>query len=871
MNPREFLRETGYPFAVLTTYTFDPHFFDRLILPDLWAGESRSVLVLADSGETDRAFERLLGELRHLGRRYFLVDLPTPKAFHPKVFARLGDEGGIVWLGSGNLTRGGWGANRELASAWAVGPEAEDSGGWLTSFFQSYASQLDGGLESELFRRVLSRPWLEAAPDPDPLTDRVITSQERSLASQLGDRWGGRTFQRLDLMTGSTDPNGAFLRWAVDRFGIERIRICVTPEHCSFLEEPLQEIDAEVEFIQAVPDKRVHAKLFWFEGEEGAAVAWGSANCSAQAWLSRPGNVEAVCLDDSPDPTSYAHVLELFESDLGSPADFIRAAPEDDAPSRSSGSRFRIAGCTWDAHDGLLSLTIMPEPPVGSACFLECDGDDVELEPTGNRWVTTHFESGRKTLVVRVRVELSQDRVHWTPFRWVNSLHELREVVSGRDFRGILTGLRLRESGAADRRLADEIGRIALEILRDAQAFPDPRPRRRGKQSEEERSDRGPVDRRELLRSVREIAPPSELGSEHASDVSGIVGLGGIFRALFTYLDAEAREEAEVHPDERAPEEPRSDSDNRKAGGHGDKPEPTPDDVDDRTRRRLKRHMERFLDEFEDPAFGERSKAGQLVQAVSYPIGVALMGENRGWCSEDDFRSWIERPLRHFLQRDRFTDRQPLLSEVAERYRAASELARFTAATGDGALWVTLCAGVASLSPADSRDSLALMTIYRDLYSHETLLEAASPSRLRFLLQHFRDQDAIEKVKDRVISVGEDLYDIERRLRDEAEELIAKQQADGVRHVAGDWMWHPKRGWGLAIRDEDEEGEHVDVYMIEAREEKTFQARGHFVNVSELGRRGSALGEAVARLQGRVQGWGEGPETATKEGADGGG
>lgn len=45
MNPRHFLREPGYPIALLTTYSFDPYFFERLVLPDLWAGGSNSVLV----------------------------------------------------------------------------------------------------------------------------------------------------------------------------------------------------------------------------------------------------------------------------------------------------------------------------------------------------------------------------------------------------------------------------------------------------------------------------------------------------------------------------------------------------------------------------------------------------------------------------------------------------------------------------------------------------------------------------------------------------------------------------------------------------------------------------------------------------------
>ena len=73
MNPNEFLREPGYEFAVLSTYSFDPFFFERLVLPSLWAGGSKSVIVYADAREVRRALAQPVGTLRHLGRRYFLI------------------------------------------------------------------------------------------------------------------------------------------------------------------------------------------------------------------------------------------------------------------------------------------------------------------------------------------------------------------------------------------------------------------------------------------------------------------------------------------------------------------------------------------------------------------------------------------------------------------------------------------------------------------------------------------------------------------------------------------------------------------------------------------------------------------------------
>jgi len=48
MNPRLFCREQVYETTIGLTYTFDPIFFERLILNDLRAGGSGEILIIAD-------------------------------------------------------------------------------------------------------------------------------------------------------------------------------------------------------------------------------------------------------------------------------------------------------------------------------------------------------------------------------------------------------------------------------------------------------------------------------------------------------------------------------------------------------------------------------------------------------------------------------------------------------------------------------------------------------------------------------------------------------------------------------------------------------------------------------------------------------
>ena len=200
MNPREFCREKGFNSAILLTYNFDPIFFERGAMRDLWTGDTGDILVLADRNQIAQPSERWDGQLRELGRRYQLATAITVGAFHPKMMLRIGQQGGAVWLGSGNLTAGGWGGNHELATAWAIGPNRADDGVWLLQLLQRISSWSPDNLHHNVIRRVLETPWVERL-ERKSLRDNgrtILTSHlDQSLASQLLARWQGRRFTEV--------------------------------------------------------------------------------------------------------------------------------------------------------------------------------------------------------------------------------------------------------------------------------------------------------------------------------------------------------------------------------------------------------------------------------------------------------------------------------------------------------------------------------------------------------------------------------------------------------------------------------------------------------------------------------------------------
>lgn len=109
--------------AVLTSYSFDPIFFESFYLPRLRQVGVTNIIVFLDAS----IYDTILAEYASYGlqsdkRLYNLVRLPASSAgvFHPKITMLFGEETGLLLLGSGNLTYNGNGLNDEIWNVFSL-------------------------------------------------------------------------------------------------------------------------------------------------------------------------------------------------------------------------------------------------------------------------------------------------------------------------------------------------------------------------------------------------------------------------------------------------------------------------------------------------------------------------------------------------------------------------------------------------------------------------------------------------------------------------------------------------------------------------------------------------------------------------------
>lgn len=852
MNPRLFCREQAYHKALLLTYSFDPIFFEQVVLPDLWAGRSSDILVLGDQAQIEASTLAAVGQLWHLGRNYLLAGANHTGAFHPKVFLRLGPKDGIVMLGSGNVTSSGWGGNQELGTAWMVGPEHPDKGGWLHPFLDSVLSWCGGELERDAVRRMKDVPWLSLTPVGLD-TDGVVLHSRlgHSLAPALAQRWVGRRFDEVKILTGSTDESGAFLRWAHSTFGVEKATIALTPSSASFDPDKLADLPLKLRIIPAPADRAMHAKLYWFDGPDGPAAVMGSANCSAAAWLLAPeqgGNIETLVVYDRPSPDDFAGVLSVFDAPASDPVDVLLPRSATVNETDANALVFRLKSLQWDSAGHRLQAEISPPPESGMRLELAVGGLRFSMQPLqsgAGAWVCDLPEALASTTVF-ASVQIFRGTEQWTTMpRWMNDVAALEHASHATRLLEPFNGLERSATSKEQRQMLDELQEVAHALFNEAAAFRDPGfGSARTKESKDD-VPAEPVNPADLIVQLEEHH--EGLPNFGSAGPGASLSLTGILRLLF---DGEEKDSAgsvatkDEDIDEGQLPDDGKDAPKKISEKTAINPNPVP--IEDRFRDRLAAQISTFLTEMSSPAFAERCSATQMVQAVSFPLAVALRGQRRGWVKPEVAEQWAL-DVFSILFRGKASGSGGLLHSVEQRYVDNDQHSTFADVVGDGALWIVLVATLGSSNWQGVGTDIDKAVALREVFTAPQLLVSAMPERVAALIKRVRIDDARSYLADVAPTVTRLLEEIDSELRQVWEVELRQQGERGITHKVGDLLWREKVGWAICLEGvSSKAGQSVKVRL---RGKDKNVMNGFYVNVSDLIGRNTLLGGKILQLR----------------------
>lgn len=818
MNPREFCSKPGFPVAILLTFNFDPIFFERVILRDLELGETEDILIIADQGQVFSSIDRWKDQVLHLGRKYQVIPTKISNTFHPKMILRCGPDQTGLWVASGNISFGGWGGNQELASSWFS--QNQSTNDFLIS---EILKNLQAVVPESSSIDVISRAqnYLSPTPTSSDNSPILFAHGSNSLSSLLQSRWEGISFRKVTIFTGSTDENGAFLNWLNINFGVEEAVVLVDQNHVSFSAQKINSLPIKTSVKSLLGTKPLHAKFYWFEGDEGNAAIMGSANCSAAAWLVPPlqgGNYEAIAVYDEAEIESFQHILGKLEGEL---TDTVLTGRTQETKKQSDNSKIGIPEVLWDSSTGLLSVT-----------FSWNKEQITSLETTiGNEVIT--FEGGPLSWKSTCSVILSENKTKFLEFSlaledgsqinlvgWVNDLYSLRQSSKVRKITDALSRLGEGQPSSEHDKMMTDLQKISQLLLEGKEHFPDQvitvKNDPNNSNLEENPKQIKPDD---FIKSISEIEVRRQNPIIPMAE-SGGFSISAILRAFFGI-----KEEVVDILDEEEDEDITNNLPNNEPRKFRTKPDPP----NEKNQKRFQKMVTQFLERLADNAFVDSCSLLQLKNAISYPLAACYLGQKDGWLDSISAAEFIRRTF-DIVFRRKFGDEKGLLQAVKKRYEQNKSASLFTKEIGDGELWTVFLVSINKTQWNFVNGTFERKLALRSVFNSNDLFESVNAGRLGDLFMRIEEDERLNLINESQQS-SQNFEKIENELKERQNELAGLQQNRLFVFEAGDLIWI-KGGWAEVV-DTVSLGENTVVYH-HAKGEKIKINTKFFLNVSKL-------------------------------------
>lgn len=321
--------------AVVLTHNIDFLFVQSILLPRLRHIGHPRLTIFADAACAAATYDQQHRLLTGLGTRYRVVpvDLGPGRRFHPKAIFLAGKSNAALAVGSGNLTHGGWSANREIWSDFATDSQ---EGLAAVAAFKAYLQQILGliPMRERVEEQVIGafspqeNPWatdlpepagLLGSPAPDPLLDRIARDVRGGIESVI-------------VCAPYFDPTAEALRQIAVRFSAP-VAALLQPGRVGLAKSAAKTLPETIT-LKSISEKEgarfIHAKLFAFQGRDSTLLVVGSANCSKAALLAglNWGNAELVAVQNV-EHRVVDELLADFEI-KADPPELPAEPPEDD-------------------------------------------------------------------------------------------------------------------------------------------------------------------------------------------------------------------------------------------------------------------------------------------------------------------------------------------------------------------------------------------------------------------------------------------------------------------------------------------------------------------------------------------------------------
>ncbi|TAJ44055.1 phospholipase D-like domain-containing protein [Methanofollis fontis] len=363
-------RQRHNDIIVLTTFCFDPYFFDKFLFHKIRSNNPFSeIIVLVDGQQYVQSMERSTNDT---GRNYHLIPIYLPHGvFHPKIFLFGSTEKSTatVYIGSANLTMTGFTRNAEMVAKVEYSPENVDSTiESVKDFFQQLIHQKyihDPRAVSTIQHLLGSLP---SPADEASNADCIILHNMRSpILPLMLENLDQDSFSEVFLLAPFFAPDARVLQTIADQATISRIQIALQNGNHNLIDlTPYTEFSTRrgipYEVVEAAfkdnYSRTFHSKILSLKGKEQHLLI-GSPNMTQSALLEPAdhGNVECAILFKG---IQAKKILDRIEKKPVADIDTLLASGEGFEPSHSFPPVLRIYSAAY--NDLSHSIEVHTEP-----------------------------------------------------------------------------------------------------------------------------------------------------------------------------------------------------------------------------------------------------------------------------------------------------------------------------------------------------------------------------------------------------------------------------------------------------------------------------------------------------------------------------
>jgi len=320
---------------IVLTHNIDFLFIQTVVLKFLKKMGSPSLTIFADAQCVQESYENQKLIIHGLGKRYRVVPVSLDRSydrFHPKAVLLSSHDKASLYVGSGNLTFGGWRQNAEI---WNKYDTKEDG----TAVFNAFEDYLHGVIKRLPYTQNIANavnnaynketaPWSTNMEESSGLIGRVNTKS--SLLEQM-KAYVEIGCDKLIIQSPYFDSEGKTIQQLNELFSPKTIEIYAQNHHSELTEEIISTLEENTSivptnFIHYAQDKPkqafIHAKYYAFLYPDKAIVFSGSANCSKAAMMTssiKVGNAELMSVKEM----SLTDFNAQYNNDIEKVSEFI--------------------------------------------------------------------------------------------------------------------------------------------------------------------------------------------------------------------------------------------------------------------------------------------------------------------------------------------------------------------------------------------------------------------------------------------------------------------------------------------------------------------------------------------------------------------